>query len=138
PVPSIDFSKIHRVRWKKLLETTNPISGMPERVTIDGLRYMDPVTEIPVQGSNEIWHIINLSADAHPIHLHLVQFRVVSRRAFDATAYQANKCSFTSKNRPSCFVGPEMKAQKHEIGWKDTVPALPGQVLTFWVGWYGQ
>ncbi|CAI5962339.1 unnamed protein product [Closterium sp. NIES-64] len=138
PVPSIDFSKIHRVRWKKLVETTNPISGMPERATIDGLRYMDPVTEIPVQGSNEIWHIINLSADAHPIHLHLVQFRVVSRRAFDATAYQANKCSFTSKNRPSCFVGPEMKAQKHEIGWKDTVPALPGQVLTFWVGWYGQ
>ncbi|CAI5521718.1 unnamed protein product [Closterium sp. Naga37s-1] len=138
PVPSIDFSKIHRVRWKKLVETTNPISGMPERATIDGLRYMDPVTEIPVQGSNEIWHIINLSADAHPIHLHLVQFRVVSRRAFDAMAYQANKCSFTSKNRPSCFVGPEMKAQKHEIGWKDTVPALPGQVLTFWVGWYGQ
>ncbi|CAI5471191.1 unnamed protein product [Closterium sp. Yama58-4] len=138
PVPSIDFSKIHRVRWKKLVETANPISGMPERVTIDGLRYMDTATEIPVQGTSEIWHIINLSADAHPIHLHLVQFRVVSRRAFDAQAYQANKCSFTSKNRPSCFVGPEMKAQKHEIGWKDTVPALPGQVLTFWVGWYGQ
>ncbi|CAI5473097.1 unnamed protein product [Closterium sp. Yama58-4] len=138
PVPSIDFSKIHRVRWKKLVETINPNSGMPERATIDGLRYMDPVTEIPVQGTNEIWHIINLSADAHPIHLHLVQFRVVSRRAFDIKSYQANKCSFTSKNKPSCYVGPEMKAQKHEIGWKDTVPALPGQVLTFWVGWYGQ
>ncbi|GJP39289.1 hypothetical protein CLOM_g23677 [Closterium sp. NIES-68] len=138
PIPSIDFSKIHRVRWKKLVEEVDPKSGMPVRVTLDGLRYMDPPTEIPIQGSNELWHIINLSADAHPIHLHLVQFRVVSRRAFDVKSHRNNECSLTSRSKPSCYTAPEVKAFKNEIGWKDTVPAFPGEVLTFWVGWYGQ
>jgi len=32
------------------------------------------------QGSTEIWEIANLSEDAHPIHIHLVQFQVINRQ----------------------------------------------------------
>jgi len=38
-----------------------------------------PTTENPKLGDVEEWEIWNVSVDAHPIHLHLVHFEVVSR-----------------------------------------------------------
>ena len=40
-----------------------------------------PTTENPALGSTEEWEIWNATADAHPVHLHLVHFEVVDRRA---------------------------------------------------------
>lgn len=40
------------------------------------------VTELPQVGSTEIWEIINLTPDAHPIHIHLIQFQVLNRQVF--------------------------------------------------------
>ena len=47
------------------------------------------VSEISTEGETEIWEIVNLTADAHPIHLHLVQFQLMNRQTFDAKAYGA-------------------------------------------------
>ncbi len=33
----------------------------------------------------EVWDIINITADAHPIHLHLVQFQILERIPFEST-----------------------------------------------------
>jgi bilirubin oxidase len=44
------------------------------------LLWADPITENPILGSTEIWEIFNFTEDAHPIHLHLVQFQVVDRQ----------------------------------------------------------
>jgi spore coat protein A len=38
------------------------------------------VTEAPRVGSTELWEIGNLTPDAHPIHIHLIQFQIVSRQ----------------------------------------------------------
>ena len=46
-------------------------------------------SELPREGDTEIWEIINITADAHPIHLHLVQFQLISRQSFNANAYNA-------------------------------------------------
>jgi spore coat protein A len=40
------------------------------------------LTELPQIGSTEVWEIVNLTADAHPIHMHLVQFQLLNRQAF--------------------------------------------------------
>jgi spore coat protein A len=45
------------------------------------------VTEVPQEGETELWEIVNLTADAHPIHLHLVQFQLMNRQAFDLKTY---------------------------------------------------
>lgn len=40
------------------------------------------VTEIPQVGSTEVWEIVNLTPDAHPIHIHLIQFQLINRQVF--------------------------------------------------------
>jgi spore coat protein A len=80
----------------------------------------DPITEKPVLNSTEIWELVNLTDDSHPIHLHLVRFQVLDRRRFDAFEFQS-----TGKLR---FTGPVVPPDANEMGWKDTVRADPGMV----------
>ena len=44
----------------------------------------DPITEDPRLNDVEVWEIYNGTEDAHPIHLHLVAFQVLSRQGFTA------------------------------------------------------
>jgi FtsP/CotA-like multicopper oxidase with cupredoxin domain len=44
-------------------------------------------TEVPRQGATEVWEVANLTGDAHPIHIHLIQFQVISRQPFDVDTY---------------------------------------------------
>jgi spore coat protein A len=47
----------------------------------------DNATETPRQGATELWEVANLTGDAHPIHIHLIQFQVISRQPFDVDTY---------------------------------------------------
>jgi FtsP/CotA-like multicopper oxidase with cupredoxin domain len=46
-------------------------------------------TENCTIGATEVWEFINLTGDAHPIHLHLVQFQALTRQDFDVDGYMA-------------------------------------------------
>lgn len=61
----------------------NPFTGEPVK---DAVSYVDGtfyVTELPQVGSTEIWELINLTPDAHPIHVHLIQFQLLNREIFN-------------------------------------------------------
>ena len=45
------------------------------------LLWSDLITENPALGATEEWDIYNFTEDAHPIHIHQVQFVVVGREA---------------------------------------------------------
>jgi spore coat protein A len=66
----------------------------------------DLYTELPTEGQTEVWQIINLTADAHPIHLHLVQYQMVSRQKFNVTQYTKwyNK-AFVAAGQAGGFAG---------------------------------
>ena len=62
----------------------------------------------PRAGSVEIWRIINTTGDAHPIHIHLVQFQILDRQAVRSTrsprqiVFTGLACSRrTTSGRPS-------------------------------------
>ena len=57
------------------------------------------VDEIVRAGDVEIWHISNQSPGSHPIHIHGVQFQVLSRNG--------------------------QKLPPYEAGWKDTISLMP-------------
>jgi spore coat protein A len=84
--------------------------------------YMDPSTENPKAGTVEIWRILNLTGDTHPIHFHLVNAQLLSRQPFDMDRFiQKNQIKFT---------GPARPADANEAGWKETVRMNPGEFTT--------
>jgi spore coat protein A len=88
-----------------------------------------PITEKPVIDTTEIWEFVNLTDDAHPIHLHLVRFQILDRRPFD-------KFDFQDKGIVR-FTGPAIPVALSESGWKDTVRADPGMVTRIIVPFEG-
>jgi spore coat protein A, manganese oxidase len=88
-----------------------------------------PITEKPTLGTTEIWELVNLTDDSHPIHLHLVRLQILDRRRFDQFEFQ-------SKGTLR-FTGPVQPPEAHEAGWKDTVRADPGMVTRIVVPFEG-
>jgi len=75
-------SLINNTKWNGNREgTTTPVPGS----TSNGRGLWS--TETPRQGATELWEVANLTGDAHPLHIHLVQFQVISRQPFDLTTY---------------------------------------------------
>jgi bilirubin oxidase len=98
------------------------------------LEFFDPITENPMLGDTEVWRFVNLTADAHPIHPHLVAFQVLNRIPFDKQAYQDAQDAYLDDKEgdppdPIDFVtgDPEPPAP-WEAGWKDTVSAPPDYI----------
>ena len=56
-------------------------SGQTDRYRVAASHFEDATTFFPMLGQYEIWRLINLTGDTHPIHLHLDPFQIVSRRA---------------------------------------------------------
>ena len=72
-----------------LNEQEDPVSGDPLGVFIDGRHFDEPITELPRVGTTETWYIQNLTEDAHPIHIHLVEFQLESRQVIERDRFKA-------------------------------------------------
>jgi len=119
-------------------------------------------SELPNEGATEVWEIVNLTADAHPMHLHAVQFQIINRQNFDLPKYNAaynlafqgglyipgdgpplsygptvasgNKYGGNPDVVPYLKQAPALPALQ-EQGWKDTVVVMPGMVTRLAVRW---
>jgi FtsP/CotA-like multicopper oxidase with cupredoxin domain len=62
--------------------------GGPVAVLIDGRHFDEAVTELPRVGTTEAWYFQNLTEDAHPIHIHLVEFQLEDRQIIDRDRFK--------------------------------------------------
>jgi FtsP/CotA-like multicopper oxidase with cupredoxin domain len=96
--------------------------------TLDGsgfptaLGWDDAITELPVAGTTETWEFYNFTADAHPIHIHEIPFRLVNRQSLATD--EEGMSTLPATLVPGTLRGPEV----WETGFKDTVIAYPGEV----------
>ncbi len=107
------------VRDIVLTEVTDPFDN-PIMLQLNGKGALDPVTERPALGTTEIWRWINTTVDTHPMHTHLVMFRLLDRRPFNVAQFQANG--------QIVYTGPPVPPDANEMGWKDTVRVSPGTI----------
>jgi spore coat protein A, manganese oxidase len=94
-----------------VLDGVGPVEAqlgvVDENGTPTALDWDDRITEQVVLNDVEIWEFHNFTMDAHPIHIHEVQFEVVERETFDGE-----------------ITAPE----PWETGRKDTVIAYPDAI----------
>ena len=122
-------------------------------VTVGGVT--EYFSEVPNEGDTEVWEIVNLTADAHPIHTHLTQVQLVNRQNFNTNKYaKAYAAAFPGGvyvpgygpplgygpsvasglkygGNPDVqphLQGPVLLPESNEAGWKDTIIMYPGQV----------
>jgi spore coat protein A len=118
------------------------VSGMPLLGNATGLLdFPAPATETPQLGSTEAWAMRNHSPDAHPIHEHLVELRLVGRWPVTAWGYkdasgvtQPGQDPVTGNAFP-VKVGAFQAPGAFESGPKDTFISPP-DYITVWVGQY--
>jgi FtsP/CotA-like multicopper oxidase with cupredoxin domain len=108
------------------------------------IAWHSPTTENPALGDTEIWEIYNATGDAHPVHLHLVNFQVgtgneaqygVTRQEFTADVIQqpvlqhngAQGIGFHLENITLGNPVPQPNGYIENTP-KDMVTALPDQV----------
>lgn len=158
---------VNNTKWMGLRPgPTNPnnMDGVVNGGKKDGQDNPNYLTEWPNEGDTEVWEIVNLTADAHPIHLHLVQFQLMNRQNFNVNKYtKAYNGSFPggvfigAYGPPLAYdpgsntlsggkyggnpdiapylQGPVRPPSPEEAGWKDTVIMYPGQVTRIVVRW---
>ncbi len=80
---------VSAVRQMYLNEKVDGTTLTPLGMQINGVPFEYKVTETPRKGSIEIWRIINLTVDAHPMHPHLVKHQVVQTQTFNVGELQA-------------------------------------------------
>ena len=96
--------------------------------------WFQPTTETPALDSTEIWEIYNFTADAHPVHLHLVNFEILDRADFD---YDVTGTQTTTQHNGLTGEAPEISnirnltpasvgTEYFEDAPKDMVTSLPG------------
>ncbi len=94
--------------------------------------FYDKINWLVHAGSTEVWYIANFSADAHPIHVHLVDFTVIGAWNCDYTANQpltADDLFTMDTDIASITPGAEKVLDPNEIGPKDTVRVEPGTLV---------
>lgn len=119
--------------------TLNELMGMegPLGAFLNGQAWNDPTTEKPALGTTEMWEVVNMTGDTHPIHLHLVQFQLLNRQKVNLRKYEKD-WSALNPVFPAAEIhalpaggylkGKPMPADPNERGWKDTFRMNPGEV----------
>jgi spore coat protein A len=127
-------------------------------ITVNGIT--TNYSELPQEGDTEVWEIVNLTADAHPMHWHLVQFQLLNRQSFDLKNYTAAynlafpgglyipdfgpPLNYLTGNARALGGNPDITAfllgaalppAVNEAGWKDTIMVPPGMVTRIVVRW---
>ena len=125
--------------------------GEPVAALIDGQHFDADITEVPKVGTTEAWYFQNLTEDAHPVHVHLVEFQLEDRQAIDVERFKAYWESVNGTTLPldhptvkvnvetpvfdpatgtvhDFLTGPSEPPSPQESGWKDTFVVPPGTV----------
>jgi spore coat protein A len=116
-----------------LIDDRSGIGRSVSRLRTVASRFEDTVTFFPMLGQPEIWRLINLTQDTHPIHVHLSSFQVLHRWPatvdLPAAGITDQATSATVRIGVSPADGIPHAIDANEQGLKDTVRVNPNEVV---------
>jgi FtsP/CotA-like multicopper oxidase with cupredoxin domain len=122
-----------------VIETDPSGTVVSRRYRTVATRFEDTVTFFPMLGEPEIWRLINLTDDTHPIHVHLDAFQVLDRHA--AAIVKGPVTARTTSATVTIGAAPDdgirHALDDNELGLKDTVRLNPNEVVDIVVRFEG-
>ncbi len=122
-------------RLQPMLGVAEPTTDVAGNIVNGATTWHMPITENPALGSTEIWEIYNTTVDAHPVHVHLVNFEILNREKFKAkkivkTMIQHNGTKGKGFYIENIQLAPQtlVPALPVERAPKDMVTCYPGEV----------
>ncbi len=95
--------------------------------------FEDTTNFFPMLGQYEVWQLINLTGDTHPIHLHLDPFQILARHAI---SYEIPEGGIEDRNLTAAIKlqqGPaddlDHAIDDNERGLKDTIRVNPNELV---------
>jgi o-aminophenol oxidase len=95
--------------------------------------FEDTTTFFPMLGMYEVWQLVNLTGDTHPIHLHLDPFQILSRRPI---RYEIPEGGIADRDLTAVVTlerDPEDELDHtiddNERGLKDTIRVNPNEIV---------
>jgi FtsP/CotA-like multicopper oxidase with cupredoxin domain len=95
--------------------------------------FEDTTTFFPMLGEYEVWQLINLTGDTHPIHVHLDPFQILTRRPIryeipeDGIADRDLAATVTLERDPDDEL--DHAIDENERGLKDTIRVNPNEIV---------
>ncbi|XP_054808371.1 multicopper oxidase LPR2-like [Prosopis cineraria] len=129
--PHVDLSCVSHTRYIAMYEYTSDIDE-PTHLYLNAKPYEAPATETPKVGSTEVWYVINLTEDNHPLHIHLGLFKVLEQTKL-VKSEDFKDCMEKKNDAKKCHVdqharGKKLEVAAHESGWKNVYKMAPGFV----------
>ena len=95
--------------------------------------FEDSTTFFPMLDQYEVWQLINLTEDTHPIHLHLDPFQILTRRAIRHEIPQGGIADFDLAASVTLERDPDdhldHAIDDNERGLKDTIRVNPNEIV---------
>jgi FtsP/CotA-like multicopper oxidase with cupredoxin domain len=158
PTLTANAPKRTKVLWSFVDD--DPLTATFDKRSIDGLGFDTPPTEFALIGSTEEWDLVNIfpggpgsefagdsDLNTHQIHIHLLEFQVLNRQAFDCAHYSEQWTLLNGHSPisspitldPSSYLqGSTIAPAPVETGWKDTVEAPTCMITRILVRWAPQ
>jgi FtsP/CotA-like multicopper oxidase with cupredoxin domain len=103
------------------------------RYRVAAAHFEDATTFFPMLGQYEVWQLINLTDDTHPIHLHLDPFQILARHPIrhdipeGGVEDRALTATITLENDPNDALSHAI--DDNERGLKDTIRVNPKEIV---------
>ena len=103
------------------------------RYRVVASHFEDSTTFFPILDQHEVWQILNLTGDTHPIHVHLDPFQIISRRAIRYNIPKGAVQDVTITAAVEIGRDPndtlDHQIDDNEQGLKDTIRVNPNEIV---------
>ena len=129
--PGPNLSSVTQTRYITMYEYESS-TGNPTHLYLNGISFDSPITETPKVGATEVWNVINLTEDNHPLHIHLGLFVALDQTAL-VNETEFKNCMTKMNDAIKCeiskyAIGKSVEVPAEEKGWKNVFKMRPGYV----------